>query len=162
MDNYNEEYFQKIEKYESRKDKLNHFIKIIKEYKPKSVLDVGCGNGYLVSELLKEGIYAIGMDFSTYAGKKIPHNFVSADALQKFPFEDKSFDVVFSSDFFEHIPEEKIDDVLAEMRRVGRNIVAFICYKPEPPFHLTVRRYDWWKKKLPDVNIINKSYGGLH
>ena len=34
----------------------------LKEYKPKSVLDIGCGGGWTVLDALKKGISAIGVE----------------------------------------------------------------------------------------------------
>ena len=160
---YDEEYFKKRIPYELKEQRLDRFLRLILAHRPLSVLDIGCGNGFLVGALLKKGINACGLDFSEYAGREIEGNFfIQADATKPLPFEDKTFDIVFSADFFEHINEQSIDSVLSEMKRVGKKVMAAIGYKPEKPYHLTVHKYAWWKKKLPDVEILNKTYGKFY
>ncbi|HEC66458.1 MAG TPA: class I SAM-dependent methyltransferase [bacterium] len=132
----------------------------LKKYTFESVLDVGCGEGHLVEILNTRRIRAKGVDFSPYAGKRIPYDFTLADA-KSLPFKDNEFDVVISSDFFEHIYEEGIDEIYKEMQRVSKKyVMAMISFKKhtkrEIDTHVTVRPVEWWEKKLPRVIILNK------
>lgn len=157
---YSPAYFAEGDAYERRPDRLKRLIARIFQFDHQTVLDVGCGQGYLVAELKRHKIAAVGMDISPYAGKKCPGSFVLHDATDSnFPFPDKAFDVVVSADFFEHLPEDDIDFVYSEMQRVAFHVVAWICYKQEkrkntPPSHLTVKPKEWWLKKLPGVILI--------
>jgi SAM-dependent methyltransferase len=150
---YNKEYFEKIKKYETYNRGLYRWYLRVKKY--KSVLDVGCGNGYLVEYLRERGIKALGLDFSEYAGTATGY-FIQHDATNGLPFNDETFDVVISSDFFEHLPEDKIDFVRDEMLRVGRNVISLINYKKEKidNTHLTIKPKEWWVDKLKGVVII--------
>ena len=83
--------------------------------------------------------------------------FIEANA-NKLPFKDKEFDIVFSSDFFEHLPEEEIDIVYNEMKRVGKRVVAEIAYDiggvlkdNQRQFHITNKTREWWLEKLPGI-----------
>jgi len=152
---YDKEYFRRLEKYESHQKGLLRWYKRIKPYNPKNILDVGCGNGYLVNYLNNLGFNAIGLDNSEYAGT-ISNQYIHHDATKGLPFEDKEFDLVISSDFFEHLPEDKIDSVRNEMLRVGKNVIALINFKKEKidNTHLTVKPREWWRNKLIGVVII--------
>lgn len=164
MDNilYNRRYFKDSKDFQLKPERVEIFIKKIREYNPKSVLDVGCGLGALVNKLNEIGIPAIGTDFATdlkehYWGKA--NHFKIADATN-LPFEDQSFDLVFSSDFFEHIDEDNIDKVANEMKRVGRRVVAYVaddCGKKlnqhQRMYHLTHKDLDWWKEKLQGIEV---------
>jgi ubiquinone/menaquinone biosynthesis C-methylase UbiE len=99
-------------------------IPIILDWIPsdvKTILDVGCGNG-IITNILAEKYDVTGTDFSASAlefvkGKKV---LASADNL---PFEDRSFDLVFSSELLEHLPKDVLDKAMAEMRRITKGYV---------------------------------------
>lgn len=156
MDIYNKEYFNNIDKYASNERRLRYLVSKILKYKPQRVLDVGCGRGYLVKDLNNRGIKAIGIDISEYAGDLIPDFFARYDAVSFFPFGNKEFDVVVSTDFFEHLKESEIEKTYSEMKRVGKNILAQICFKKEKiaNSHFTVKPKTWWKEKLEECEII--------
>ncbi|MDD4477301.1 MAG: methyltransferase domain-containing protein [Patescibacteria group bacterium] len=91
--------------------KINLVKKIIR---PRvRALDLGCGNGFLLPEILsRKGDY-IGMDNSREllraARKKYPEHknkFIKGEA-GKLPFKNKTFDAVFSFAVLHHIPSEK-------------------------------------------------------
>lgn len=157
---YDKTYFENMWRKEAYRPKNKRYINAIRKYSPKTVLDVGCGNGFLVKKLRERGFSAYGVDFSEFAGKEIPDWFIESEA-KKLPFRDKSFDVVISTDFFEHLPEEEIDQVYGEMKRVGHHLIASIGFKPDDQrrdfpidTHLTVKPKEWWQAKLPEVEII--------
>ena len=94
---------------------------IIEKFHPKTVLDVGCAYGELVKGLVDMGVDAYGVDGSEYAinnsnpsirSKLFKVNLNS----DKFPFDDKTFDVVGSFYSVEHIHD--IDFFAKELQRI--------------------------------------------
>ena len=157
---YDYQYFKASRKFQNDPERIQHFLAEILKYNPQRVLDVGCGLGAVITKLNKLGVGAIGVDNAVALGRffwKDPY-FLEADA-KNLPFDDHSFDVAFSSDFFEHVPEEEIDIVLDEMKRVGKFIVCEIAFesklnKRQAKYHVTNKPKEWWKKKLPGVEIL--------
>ena len=96
-------------------------------FSPINLLDVGCGRGQIVAYARDIRIEAEGFDFSEWAigdeGRfaRTRKEWVRVhDATEKWPYDDKSFDVVSALDFFEHIYEDDVDFVISEIYRVAR------------------------------------------
>ncbi len=89
------------------------------------VLDLGCGNGRFYDLLEDRSVGYVGLDISEgllrEARKRHPEaTFVRGDATE-LPFQDASFDAVFSFAVLHHIPSEELRArFISEMRRVLR------------------------------------------
>jgi len=157
---YDYQYFRASKYFQLDPVRIKELAEIIKSYNPQSVLDVGCGLGAVVKLLRKEGIAAIGTDNADIL-KKLwgKDNFFFLAKADKQPFHDGIFDLVFSSDFFEHLKEEEIEPVRQEMLRVGKKVVARIAFeenlnKRRKHYHLTNKPKEWWVEKLKGVDIV--------
>lgn len=117
----------------------DYVIKTTNQYRHESVLDVGCGTGKVLSEILKEkDVKGSGIDLSEEM-VKIAVERLGADAdvrcgdSEHLPWNDNSFDVILCIDSFHHYPRPQI--VLAEMKRVlrsgGKIIIADLWF-PSP------------------------------
>jgi len=161
-DIYDKDYFIRHKPRDAYKPSIATSVSVVMEYKPKRVLDVGCGHGFVVKKLLDCGVDVIGLDFSEYAGELIPDDrFIVAEA-KELPFPDNSFDVVCSKGVLEHIPENELDQVISEMFRVGRNVVAEVCHKTKyEDGHITIHPKEWWRTKYPKIRFIVRHKGKL-
>jgi ubiquinone/menaquinone biosynthesis C-methylase UbiE len=97
----------------------------ITQLPPVRTLDVACGTGFLTRHLRGE---VVGFDQSDamldVAREQAPHaTFVQGDALD-LPFEDGSFDRLFTSYFYCHLEEPERSRFLAEARRVAHELVV--------------------------------------
>lgn len=131
-------------KYESKnpilKILMKQFLRSIENFVYGStILDVGCGEGYVTYHLHKQRPHAeiTGIDSSKeiieLAKKLHPGiNFEVASA-EKIPFPDKSFDTVVASELLEHLPDPSI--AIKECSRVSRELVIFSVPR-EPYFRL--------------------------
>jgi len=101
----------------------------------KTVLEIGCENGYGASYLLSKGAKkVIGGDISEKAieyarghYQRDGLHFMLLDA-QKLQFADSSFDVVVAFEIIEHL--DKYTDFLDECKRVLKDGGTFICSTP--------------------------------
>ena len=100
------------------------------------VLDIGCGKGFLVKDLMLEcaGLEAFGIDVSLYAIQHASEELAgrlhlgSADEL---PFPDRSFDCVISLNTIHNLPRQRAIKAMAEMERVskGSSFVVVDSYR---------------------------------
>jgi SAM-dependent methyltransferase len=103
--------------------------KLIEIYKLKAgskILDVGCGKGFLLYEmqLLEPGLEIHGFDISQY-GLDHVHPNLNANlfihrAQDKYPFEDKSFDLAISLGTLHNLHIYELKSAIAEIERVGK------------------------------------------
>lgn len=90
-----------------------------------SVLDVGCGKGFMMHDLMEliPGIRVKGIDISEYAIENAiedmkPH--VRVANAKQLPFEDNSFDVVISINTVHNLERDECGQALQEIERVSR------------------------------------------
>lgn len=93
-----------------------------------SVLDVGCGNGFLQYALEQKFGLVTGLDYSEPMLKVNPCRKKLLGSAMNLPFDDKSFDIVVASNLLHHLVESDRMCALAEMRRVARS--AVISFEP--------------------------------
>ncbi len=82
------------------------YIKQIIPADVKTIIDIGCGSGFITNQLADD--YKVtGVDTNTINLKKVRCKTVHAQA-HTVNLPSKSFDLVFSSELLEHLPDEKI------------------------------------------------------
>jgi ubiquinone/menaquinone biosynthesis C-methylase UbiE len=99
------------------------------------VLDVGCGKGFLVKDLMLEcaGLEAFGLDVSIYALMRCPPELVGRlhlGSAESLPFPDASFDCVLSLNTIHNLPRPRAVTAMQEMQRLsaGRAFVQVDSY----------------------------------
>ncbi len=131
------EYFQFYDGLREQNESLEFSYKLheYKAFANKKVLDVGSGNGYVLSKYAREGADVYGVDI-TETGidlcKKrfeilgLKGNFQVANAEQ-LPFPDETFDCVCSMGVLHHVPdtEKAVSEVHRVLKKGGRLIVMF-------------------------------------
>ena len=112
-----EEYYRDNVTYISRADpRLTRIIEIVTALAPSSLLDLGCGGGFLLDRLADRGLTGLtGMDvYDRPGGDRF--EYVRGDVTRRLPFEDATFECVVAGEIIEHVPNP--DELLREVRRV--------------------------------------------
>jgi len=89
-----------------------------------SVLDVGCGNGFLTLPLERLFDRVVGVDFARAMLDINPAQEKQQADATALPFGDASFDLVVSSHMLHHMPEEQQGRAVNEMARVAKHGVV--------------------------------------
>jgi ubiquinone/menaquinone biosynthesis C-methylase UbiE len=99
------------------------------------VLDVGCGKGFLVKDLMKvcPGLEAFGLDISEYALKHCEPEVVGRlhlGSAMKLPFPNRSFSAVISINTIHNLQRPGVIRALGEIERLspGRSFVQVDSY----------------------------------
>ncbi len=108
------------------------------------ILDLGCGYGQFINHIVAREKYA--MDLNPQSRSALAHGvaFFEQDCSQPWPLQDASLDVVFTSNFLEHLPSKAaIEATLAQARRCLRPGGRLIALGPNIRF--TAGTYwDFW------------------
>lgn len=86
-----------------------------------TILDVGCGTGHKLVELLDLGFHAVGIEPScqmrSYAESKLPQGTVMPGTILKLPFDNDTFDFVYAFEVLRYLNQ---DDNIAGLREILR------------------------------------------
>jgi SAM-dependent methyltransferase len=87
-----------------------------------AVLDLGCGHGEFVNNL--KGLIRYGMDLNPDSGRHLDSDirWFQQDCSKQWPLPDNALDLVFTSNFFEHLPHKT--------NLLGTLIEAYRCIRP--------------------------------
>lgn len=112
-----------------------------------SLIDFGCGEGKAADWFRAQGLRVTALDLVPLRPDVLEACLWDLPAL--------TADVGFSADVLEHIPEPKVPDVLANMRRcVSRaafTVATVRCAhgrRVGEVLHQTVRPVHWWRKQM--------------
>lgn len=106
--------------------------------KPKTVLDYGCGKGALIKELSKRypNIEFFGYDPAIESYSELPI---------------KKADFVINTDVLEHIPQENLSSIIAEIASISQNVFFVLHHYPAEQIlpngtnaHCTVKPKPWY------------------
>ena len=128
----------------------------VREKHPNSVLELGCGRGYVLKRIQDHNVRVEGIDVSRYAWMtRVLDPVVVHDLLTTpWPVGKGEFDLVFSNGLLEHLPERKIQEFMYELSRVGKRGLHGVTFEGEETSHdparRTLRSKSFWQKALPE------------
>jgi SAM-dependent methyltransferase len=141
-----------------------------------SVLDLGCAGGGLVRTLIDDGHFAVGLEGSDYPlvnqfGEwgTIPHHLFTCDITKPFtltagsPARPIRFDAVTAWEVMEHIPEDRLAPLMANVEAhlaPGGWVLCSIATFTDRDaatgvvWHRTVRPRDWWVARFAALGFV--------
>ena len=151
-------------------DFINHFNLT----KNSSVLDIGCGKGFMLHDLVEAlpGIKVSGIDISEYAISNCIETmkpFLQVADARLLPFPDNSFDVVISITTLHNLDEDDFKISIQEIERVSKkhSFITLDAYRNEEEriameawnlTALTVMSVDDWKAFFKDIGYTGDYY----
>jgi SAM-dependent methyltransferase len=142
--------FSPLKEYRSRIWKLL-VSRFFQRYVPEGahVLDVGCGWGEFINNIRAAKRY--GIDLNPDGASKLDPQviFLNQDCSAAWGVADGSLDVVFTSNFFEHLPtKDHLRRTLLEAKRCLKRGGSIICLGPNVKY-LPGEYWDFWDHYLP-------------
>lgn len=129
-----------------------HQIAGVMAYRPRSVLEIGTGSGFVSDYLRRHGVPVTTVDFDPAVRPDV------VAAAEWLPFGRSGFDLVLCCQVLEHLPVESSLAALREFRRVAaRNVVISLpdvtpvarLVLPVPGRWITERLLPAWWRRAP-------------
>jgi SAM-dependent methyltransferase len=126
-----------------------------------TILDLGCGWGEFSNQIVAAKKY--GMDLNPDAAKKLSPEVtcLAQDCSQPWALPDSALDIVFTSNFFEHLPDKSsLARTLAQALRCLKPGGRLICLGPNIKY-LAGNYWDFWDHYLPLTELALEEGGRL-
>jgi SAM-dependent methyltransferase len=150
---YDEQFFKNTIEFEAASAHSAASI-LYAEFKPGSVVDIGCGVGLYLAEFGKLGAEILGIEGSEYA---LPHSFVREKTLIHDLTEPlalgKKFDLALCLEVAEHLPENKADILVDSLAKASDVIVFTAAVPGQGPAsigHINEQLPEYWHQKFLD------------
>lgn len=146
----------------------------ILDRKPESVLEIGCGRGYILKRIQDAGVRASGLEISKHCFMTRVADGIIIHDLCNFPWPnayrpgviESKFDLAFSIATLEHIPEEFLPSLIKEMAlKCKRGLHGIDFGERDDGFdktHCSLHHKNWWEEQFNKhapgwpVEILNK------
>lgn len=137
---------------------LGRLYEMLMETEPKSVLDAGCGEGFVVDYIARRNpdLRLAGVDLSDDAIEFARSHFggqarFRTGSVYKLPYSDNSFDTVVCSEVLEHLDEPA--RAIQELKRVARHHVLITV--PHEPYFQWLNSLGRMLRLNPDAGHVN-------
>jgi SAM-dependent methyltransferase len=114
-----------------------------------SILDLGCGYGEFINQVAASKKY--GMDLNPDSAKALAPGicYFQQDCSSRWPLADETLDAVFTSNFFEHLPDKAtLGRTLEQARRCLKPGGLLLALGPNIKY-LPGSYWDFWDHYLP-------------
>lgn len=123
---------------------------LIDRFKPSTVVDVGCGEGWWAHEFAQHGCSVVGVDGSHVESSILGGRFVVADLSEPLP-ELVRFDMSICLEVAEHLPASRSTSFVADLCRLA-DIVVFSAATPHQggAGHINCQWPSYWARRFAD------------
>ena len=134
--------------------------KIIENFNPKYVFDVGCGTGQWLDEYRKYNVLTKGVEGSRNAFIEMSDGtkevVLEWDLRDKIGEEDYNIDFVQSFEVAEHIEEDYANVFIHNLIKDDPDIVLLTAAPPEQHgfHHVNCQEREYWMKKMKDKDYL--------
>ena len=122
----------------------------------QTVVDVGCGNGWLLGEIGENRPDATLFGVDVVDAPRLSGSYHYTRALvERLPFRDNAFDVVVCTHTLEHLLD--LDAAVAELTRVARNKLVIVVPRQRPYRYTLDEHVNFFRHRYELVNAIGLS-----
>ncbi len=109
-----------------------------------TILDLGCGYGQFINNIVAKKKFAIDLNPRSRTSVASDVSFFEQDCSQRWPLDDGSLDIVFTSNFLEHLPDKQaLRRTLGEARRCLSRHGKIVCLGPNVRY-VPGAYWDFW------------------
>ena len=161
MSSFNEEYYNN-NKQEKDRIGLFFYLNIIKKYfKPKTVLDYGCGTGFFLKRLSKISHIqnTFGFELSDYARNEAIKNSPLSKIVNNLDqISSDSIDLIVSLHVIEHVKDNNLIKIFNSFKRILKKNGSIVISTPSKNGLANILKKEKWIAYTDATHINLKSY----
>ena len=123
-----------------------------KKFNVKSMLEVGCGLGEQTDYAVRSGVDSIGID-GDYTVSRSNNNFIICDLTQEVPTVDRSFDLVWSIEFVEHLHEQFAPNFMKLFQQGQYAVITHAFPGQKGHHHVNCQQSIYWVNMFHDYGF---------
>ncbi|MEM9822423.1 MAG: methyltransferase domain-containing protein [Bacteroidota bacterium] len=129
----------------------------VKDLGVESMLDVGCGMGFVMEYFAQSGVASFGVDGSPSAIEK---NVMDAALLKKHDFTlgpwqpERAYDLVWSSEFLEHVEQQYEPNFFVTFQAARKYLMVTFAVPGQGGHHHVNEQYgEYWIKRFAEIGF---------
>ena len=119
----------------------------------KVVADLGCGEGQFINNIRCAEKHGLDLNLNSQKFLKEGVTFHQQDSTERWPFDDGSLDIVFTGNFFEHLPTQNhLELTLEEAHRCLKSSGVIIALGPNAN-RIHGSYWDFWDHQIAIADL---------
>jgi SAM-dependent methyltransferase len=127
--------------------------------RPRSVVDVGCGEGTWLETFAAHGCHVVGIDSDWVPKDRLriaPEQFIAHDLAQSLPesLYSHPFDLAVSLEVAEHLPESRADGFVHDLARLAGHVMFSAAVPGQGGYgHINEQPHEYWIERFEDLGF---------